>query len=137
MMNKLDVNYTNEHDLSFEYLIDGQPAWEIIADENSLVPYMEVLEQFYNFKPGDSLNENYIPLTCCSCGILGCGSTSFRVRESDGIVYLDDCSGNGKRMGFKGEFKFKRENFYEIFEKIHALSLALNKFYIQRNPNLS
>jgi hypothetical protein len=121
-MNKLDVDYTNVHGLSFILLIDGTPAWEVMADQNSAIPYHEVLTQLPDFAVGATLNDRYVSLTCCDCGVLGCGSTSFRIQESDGLVHLVDCSGNGKRLGFLGEFLFTAQNFYDVVTKIYTLS---------------
>ncbi len=88
-MSTLSYRCTEDHGLSIELLIDGQPLVELVDLGETLIPYY-LFEGDLPLGYWGADDPSIKVIGVCSCGEAGCGSTECRVvREGDVIVFRD------------------------------------------------
>jgi hypothetical protein len=118
-MNTLDYRVSDQNDLSFELLFDGQPLSELIGAKDTPIP-------FWLFKEGMSQLPPYSPqrgdevriVAVCSCGVYGCGRSLCQVVHEEDVVVFRDFEGNlGSEQHLK-EYRFSSDNYSHVISEI-------------------
>ncbi len=121
-MNTLSFRTTEDHGLSIELLIDGQPLVELVDLGDTLIPYYD----FEGDLPLGYWGADDPSIKCigiCICGHAGCGAAECRVmREGDVVVFRDFSSCVNPKFPEKNkerkEFRVTSDNYDSVIAGI-------------------
>jgi hypothetical protein len=84
-MNTLGYRCTEDNDLSFELLLDGQTLGALVGARDTAIPYWIIENDLPHWPPRGEPHDPEIRIAClCSYGEYGCGHTLCRViRDGD------------------------------------------------------
>ena len=132
-MNTLSFRITEENDLSFELLVDGESLGTLVDSCDKAIPFWLIEDDFPYFPPyGANRDDAKRIVTVCSCGEYGCGHTHCRIQNHADSVVLSDFEFGVTSEGAKKRFQFPRSNYNDVVRQIvqlareHKLSFSNN-----------
>ena len=114
-MDRLAFHETSNNGLSFELLVNGKPLCEMIGGEEGGIPYWLFEDNLPHYPPFGLSQDRTRRIVCvCECGEYGCGHTSCRLVEDNGVVTLCEFSGVVSPSEERRSFTFEAGHFQEV-----------------------
>lgn len=122
-MSTLSYRCTQEHGLSFELLVDGQPLGLLVGSRDTAFPCWIVEDGLPSDSPNGTSDDPDVRIVCvCGCGEYGCSCTRCRVtREGDEVVF-NEFDFDVTREGARKVFRFAAANYEAVCKDIAELA---------------